>query len=61
MSSFDSRVNSVVEQVEETCKKIRNERKNADWNLKVEMENRSANSKLYIEQQEYLLKSQFNS
>jgi len=40
MTSFESRVDTVSRQFDEKCRQMRNERKNSDWNLKVEVESR---------------------
>ncbi len=40
MSTFEGRVDDVVRQFDEKCRQMRNERKNSDWNIKVEVETR---------------------
>ena len=40
MSSFESRVENVSTQFDETCRQMKDEKKNSDWNLKVDVESR---------------------
>lgn len=40
MSTFEGRVDDVSRQFDEKCRHMRTERKNSDWNLKVEVEAR---------------------
>ena len=41
MSTFEGRVDDVVRQFDEKVRQMRNERKNSEWNLKVEVESRN--------------------
>ena len=40
MTSFESRVANVSTQLEESCRQMKDEKKNSDWNLKVDVETR---------------------